>query len=645
MGWGNRGSRGPVRPARGRRRGALLGVSPGSSAALLVLLLGALVVFGALQLASAGNGPETPCETASSVANEPSTCEPACDEGTPTAVSDGKDGGWWCEPPCDGWWKPCEPCDKGKETCEPSCEKDKDWCEPVCDKGKDWCEPCDKGKEGCETRLVVRKVVVNDDGGTAVASDFSFSVDGGPAVPFEADGENVVTVGPGVHTVTETPASGYTTTLANCTNVHVHEGGTTTCTITNDDVPAPPPPLGVELTKTPSPASLPAPGGDFQFTLVVHNTSAVAVTITSLTDSVEGGPDAVLVGACAALVGTQLAADDGVAGSGPDQASCTFTRTFTGAAGDTQDDLAKVAVEDDAKRTATAQAPASVSLTGTTPPPQPPTVAPSVIDLAVDKTGPAAVVVDGAPAVVTWSVTFTNNGPATATNVTALDAAGGIGGVVFTTVKTQPSPGTCTVALDGKSISCLLGTMGPGEVRTAEFTGTVDGTVDVLTNTVDVVGSETESNTANNTDAVTTTVTRPLLPPTVKPSKPAKPSKPRAKPPVKKPAKPTKPARKPGKPAQVCNTLTVSKQTLRASGKAQSIVASVRKGKRAVKGARVLVTGPGIKVTAITGASGTARIRLRPTRTGILKLEIRNKLACNTQRIGVVAVFEPPVTG
>jgi hypothetical protein len=80
-------------------------------------------------------------------------------------------------------------------------------------------------------------VLVKDDGGSKVASDFSFSVNGGAAQPFEADGENQLVVDAGAYTVTEPPVAGYTTSYDNCTNVSIANGGTTTCTITNDDQP------------------------------------------------------------------------------------------------------------------------------------------------------------------------------------------------------------------------------------------------------------------------------------------------------------------------------------------------------------------------------------------------------------------------
>jgi hypothetical protein len=83
--------------------------------------------------------------------------------------------------------------------------------------------------------LVVKKVVKNDNGGSKVASDFSFQVNGGTAQAFEADGQNDLTVEAGTYSVTEPAVSGYSTTYDNCTNVSVAAGGTATCTITNDD--------------------------------------------------------------------------------------------------------------------------------------------------------------------------------------------------------------------------------------------------------------------------------------------------------------------------------------------------------------------------------------------------------------------------
>ncbi|NPV55371.1 MAG: sortase, partial [Anaerolineae bacterium] len=83
--------------------------------------------------------------------------------------------------------------------------------------------------------LIVKKVVVNDNGGTLGAADFSFSVDGGTPVSFESDGQNDLTVPAGTYSVTEPVVSGYTTSYNNCTDLVIPIGGSATCTITNDD--------------------------------------------------------------------------------------------------------------------------------------------------------------------------------------------------------------------------------------------------------------------------------------------------------------------------------------------------------------------------------------------------------------------------
>ncbi|MDO8361417.1 MAG: S8 family serine peptidase [Actinomycetota bacterium] len=78
----------------------------------------------------------------------------------------------------------------------------------------------------------------------------------------------------------------------------------------------------VTITKTAVASSLPEPGGVFTFNLLIHNQSAVAVTIDSLTD------DDTLSAACTALVGTSLTADDSAPG-GADEATCTSSAVHT----------------------------------------------------------------------------------------------------------------------------------------------------------------------------------------------------------------------------------------------------------------------------------------------------------------------------
>ncbi len=84
--------------------------------------------------------------------------------------------------------------------------------------------------------LSVKKIVLNDNGGTTTATNFSFQVNSGTAVAFESDGQNDLTVGVGSYTITEPAVTGYTTTYDNCSAVSVTNGGITICTITNDDI-------------------------------------------------------------------------------------------------------------------------------------------------------------------------------------------------------------------------------------------------------------------------------------------------------------------------------------------------------------------------------------------------------------------------
>jgi hypothetical protein len=88
--------------------------------------------------------------------------------------------------------------------------------------------------------LTVKKVVINDNGGTQKATDFSFQVNGGSAVAFLQDGDalhgkNTLSRDAGVYSVTEPAVAGYTTTYDGCSNIALANGGTATCTITNND--------------------------------------------------------------------------------------------------------------------------------------------------------------------------------------------------------------------------------------------------------------------------------------------------------------------------------------------------------------------------------------------------------------------------
>jgi hypothetical protein len=104
--------------------------------------------------------------------------------------------------------------------------------------------------------LTVEKVVVNDDGGTAVAGDFTLRVDGDSVTSGVAN-----TVSAGAHVVSEDdPGAGYATTIGeDCDasgKVSLSAGENKTCTITNNDVP---PTTTTTPTPTAAPTATPSP--------------------------------------------------------------------------------------------------------------------------------------------------------------------------------------------------------------------------------------------------------------------------------------------------------------------------------------------------------------------------------------------------
>ena len=135
--------------------------------------------------------------------------------------------------------------------------------------------------------LIVRKIVINDNGGTRTADTFSFQVNSGQVQPFPNDGGDPLTSqtsltvpGGQTHTVTEPAVVGYATSYENCTEVKIAFGQTAICTITNNDIPR-----GViNVIKTANPTSLKEPGGSVNFTVEVQNTGPVNVTINSVVD-------------------------------------------------------------------------------------------------------------------------------------------------------------------------------------------------------------------------------------------------------------------------------------------------------------------------------------------------------------------------
>jgi len=87
----------------------------------------------------------------------------------------------------------------------------------------------------CNGNLVVIKHIINDDGGTSSARDFTISI--ARSVPGEESPGTGLTLSPGSFSVSEEGPAGYTQSLSgDCTGT-INAGDNKVCTVTNNDNP------------------------------------------------------------------------------------------------------------------------------------------------------------------------------------------------------------------------------------------------------------------------------------------------------------------------------------------------------------------------------------------------------------------------
>ncbi len=122
-------------------------------------------------------------------------------------------------------------------------------------------------------------------------------------------------------------------------------------------------------------------------------------------------------------------------------------------------------------------------------------------DMAITKTAsPSPTVPQGDT--LTYSLAVTNNGPASATNVTVVDPLPS--NVIYLSATT--TAGTCSEA--NGTVTCLLGTMANAANATVTIV-TLAGAEGVAPNTATVSADQTDPNLANNTSTQTETITAP----------------------------------------------------------------------------------------------------------------------------------------
>jgi uncharacterized repeat protein (TIGR01451 family) len=252
----------------------------------------------------------------------------------------------------------------------------------------------------------------------------------------------------------------------------------------------------------------------------------------------------------------------------------------------------------------------SATVTFTPSPPPPPS---PKSDVTVTKTATPAVTLPqgGGSAPITYTLAAKNNGPDTAQNVLVSDAAP----ADVTFVSATTGKGSCTTT--AKAVDCTISSLASGESVPITINATVNAT-GTKTNVV-VISNQTpaDTNPGNNTASASTIVTAPALPPTPKP-------------------KPT---------PEICETLIATPKMLKGNGTSQKVKVTVKKGSKGVAGAKVKITGPGISKTVRTGKNGVVITSIKPAKPGIIRVSIVGAKACNTERLGAVGVYEPPVTG
>ena len=121
-------------------------------------------------------------------------------------------------------------------------------------------------------------------------------------------------------------------------------------------------------------------------------------------------------------------------------------------------------------------------------------------DVIIVKSASPNPVIEGTP--LTYSLAVTNNGPATAANVTVTDTLPST--VIYLSATT--TQGACSEA--GGTVTCLLGTMANAGTATISIL-TIPTQPGVISNMANITADQTDPNLSNNTSTVSVTVLQP----------------------------------------------------------------------------------------------------------------------------------------
>ncbi len=226
----------------------------------------------------------------------------------------------------------------------------------------------------------------------------------------------------------------------------------------------------IEVSKTADPTSVPEPGGDVEFTVVVTNTGVEPLTLATLVDSVYGDLDG--QGDCT-LPQLDLAPDEAY--------GCSFSAPVAGDAGDEQSNTVTALVYDDEDNFVYGDDDATVTITDVEP------------SIEVSKTAePTSIPEPGGS--VTFTLEVANTGVETVTLTSLVDDVCG-------NVANSSNP-------DLMSTTCAIGGAVPvdGTYR-CTFQAAVSGEPGLYPNTVTATAEDNEGNTADDDDDATVTIT------------------------------------------------------------------------------------------------------------------------------------------
>lgn len=243
----------------------------------------------------------------------------------------------------------------------------------------------------------------------------------------------------------------------------------------------------LQIVKTDSPDPV-ASAGTLTYTLTVTNIGPSNATGVTVADVLPAGVTFVSATASQGTATNAAGTINGTLGSIASGGTATITVLATV-------DAATVGpLSNTATVTGNETDPVSTNNTSTTS-----TVVTRSVDVAITKTESADPIIAGNQ--LTYTVTITNTGPSTATNVTVTDVLPA--GVTF--VSATPSQGTATNSAG--TITGTLGTIAPAATATIAIIVTVGAsTTGTLTNTATVTSTETDTNSANNSATQTTAV-------------------------------------------------------------------------------------------------------------------------------------------